>query len=139
VKTSSLSNSPHLHVVSNGTVGVNADNITNANIFGSNAAQVYSEFAQPLVGIANRSEPTGQLRGQARWDLDLGITKDTLITERVRTQFYVQAFNLFNRMEYGDPFNSLADPYDFGALEGQYNVLNNNYTRIIQLGLRVSF
>jgi hypothetical protein len=71
--------------------------------------------------------------------VDLGITKDTRITERVGTQLYVQMFNVFNKTQFSDPFNSLADPYDFGAMEGQFNVLNNNFTRIIQIGLRVSF
>jgi hypothetical protein len=71
--------------------------------------------------------------------VDLGITKDTMITERVHTQLYVQAFNVFNKTQFSDPFNSLADPADFGVPEGQYNVLNNNFTRIIQLGLRISF
>lgn len=139
VNTKTLPNTAHLHITSNGTVGVNGDGFTNANIFGSNAAAVYNEFRQPLVGIDTSSNPTGQLRGQPRWNVDLGITKDTAITERVRTQFFVQAFNVFNKMQFSDPFNSLADPADFGALEGQFNVLNNNFTRIIQMGLRVSF
>jgi hypothetical protein len=82
---------------------------------------------------------TGELRGQARWNLDLGFTKDTAITERVKTQFYVQMFNALNHMQWSDPFNSLQDPADFGALESQYGILNNSYTRLIQLGLRISF
>jgi hypothetical protein len=139
VSTKALSNKAHLGVTSNGVVGVNGDGFTNANIFGTNAATVYNEFRQPLVGIDNSSNPTGQLRGQPRWNVDLGITKDTMITERIHTQLYVQAFNVFNKTQFSDPFNSLADPADFGALEGQFNVLNNNFTRIIQLGLRVSF
>jgi hypothetical protein len=48
-------------------------------------------------------------------------------------------FNALNHMQWSDPFNSLQDPADFGALEGQYGVLNNSYTRLIQIGLRVSF
>jgi hypothetical protein len=41
---------------------------------------------------------------------------------------------------------NIKDPADFGALEGQYGALalggagaSANYTRIIQLGLRVHF
>ncbi len=33
---------------------------------------------------------------------------------------------------------NLQDPADFGTL-GQFNPLQSNYTRIIQLGLRLSF
>jgi len=139
VNTKTLNNKAVQRITSDGYVGVNGDGFTNINIFGSNATQVYNSFRQPLVGIDNSSNPTGQLRGQPRWNVDLGITKDTRITERVGTQLYVQMFNVFNKTQFSDPFNSLADPYDFGAIEGQFNVLNNNFTRIIQIGLRVSF
>jgi len=139
INTGKLSNKAHFGVTSDGTHGVNADGYTGANIFGSSAAQVFGEFRPALLGVDGRSMGTGELRGQSRWNLDLGLTKDTRITERVATQFYVQAFNALNHMEWGDPFNSLQDPADFGALEGQYGVLNSNYTRVIQLGLRVSF
>lgn len=143
--TRNFSNSAHLGVTSNGSVGVNGDGFTNANLFGSNAAQVYSDFRPNLVGIDGRSMGTGQLRGQSRWNLDLGLTKDTRITERVGAQIYVQAFNVLNHMAWSDPYNALNDPADFGALEGQYNALapapggTGQYTRVIDAGLRVSF
>jgi hypothetical protein len=63
-------------------------------------------------------------------------------------QFYAQAFNVFNHMEWGDPITNLQDPADFGVLSGQYNALaigsgggvaGANYTRILQLGLRFFF
>ena len=139
VNTKTLSNKAQRGVTSNGYVGVNADGVSNVNIFGSNAAAVYNEFRQPLMGIDMTANATGQLRGQARWNVDIGITKDTRITERVGTQLYVQMFNAFNHTKFSDPFNSLADPGDFGAIEGQYGVLNNNFTRMIQIGLRFSF
>jgi hypothetical protein len=95
-------------------------------------------------GIDGRSMTTGNLRGLSRYNLDLGITKDTRITERVGTQFYFQMFNATNHMEFADacwnsPCLSLQDPADFGRLDNQFNVLGGQYTRQIQLGLRVSF
>jgi hypothetical protein len=139
LNTAKLSNKAQLGVTSNGIVGTAGDGFTNANLFGTNAATVFNGFRQPLVGLDFRSDSAGNTRGQSRWNVDLGFTKDTNITERVHTQLYVQMFNAFNHMKFSDPFNSLADPGDFGVLEGQYGVLNNNYTRIIQVGLRVSF
>jgi hypothetical protein len=140
INTRNISNGQHFGIVSNGTIGSGSDGYTGANMFGSNAAAIYNSFRPPLVGVDGRAWPTGQLRGQSRWNLDLGLTKDTRITERIGTQFYVQAFNALNHMKWNDPFNSLQDPADFGALDqGQYGVLNSNYTRVIQLGLRVSF
>jgi hypothetical protein len=141
INTATLSNSSHFGITSGPSgVGSGSDGYTGNNMFGSNAAQVYNSFTPPLPGINGRSEIGGQIRGQTRWNLDLGFTKDTAITERIHTQIYCQMFNALNHMKFADPFNSLQDPGDFGALdEGQYGVLNNSYTRLIQVGLRVSF
>jgi hypothetical protein len=115
------------------------------NLF-ANPAAVYADFRPLLVGIDGRSGAAGILRGQERWNLDLGLTKDTAFTERVGAQLYVQAFNVMNHMQWGDPSVNLQDPADFGVLSGQYGALtlggsgaSANYTRIIQLGLRVHF
>jgi hypothetical protein len=87
----------------------------------------------------------------SRYNLDLGITKDTKFTERIGLQLFVQAFNLTNHMQWGDgsePFSglSLQNPAGFGVLSGQYNPLTlggagaaANYTRIWQIGLRAYF
>jgi len=87
---------------------------------------------------------SGELRGLSRYNLDLGLTKDTRVTERVGVQFYMQMFNALNHMEFADPcWNSpclnLLDQPDWGVINSQFNVLNGQYTRQIQLGLRVSF
>jgi hypothetical protein len=113
----------------------------------SNPAAVFNNFRPNLVGYDGRCTPAGTLRGQQRWNLDLGLTKDLPITERLGIQIYAQAFNVFNHMQWGDPSLNLQDPADFGALNGQYGALalgnapgaNPNYTRIIQLGVRIHF
>jgi hypothetical protein len=146
--TMSYGTSANQNIVSNGTVGVNNDAVyggTGVNLF-TNAAAVYNNFRPFILGTDGSCGGGGQLRGQPRWNLDLGLTKDTMITERVGFQFFAQGFNVLNHMQYSDPFVSLADPGDFGALEGQYGALtlggsgaSANYTRIIQLGLRFRF
>jgi hypothetical protein len=144
----SYSNSPHFGITSNGTVGVNGDAAnagSGVNMY-ANPAAVYSNFRPYILGIDGNCGGGGILRGQARWNLDLGLTKDTRITERVGAQLYVQAFNVLNHMMWGDPSMNLQDPADFGVLSGQYNAItlggagaSANYTRIIQIGLRISF
>jgi len=140
-------------VVSNGTIGVNGDHAnggSNVNLF-SNPAAVYNEFRPYILGIDQRTGGAGILRGLSRYNLDLGITKDTKFTERIGLQLFVQAFNLTNHMQWGDgsePFSglSLQNPAGFGVLSGQYNPLTlggagaaANYTRIWQIGLRAYF
>ncbi len=143
------SNTPVFGVVSNGVVGVNGDASqpggTGVNLF-SNPAAVYNNFRPALVGIDGNCGGAGRLRGQPRWNLDLGLTKDTPITERIGIQFYAQAFNVFNHMMWNDPSLNLQNPAAFGVLNGQYNALGlggggatGEYTRIIQLGVRVRF
>jgi hypothetical protein len=148
--------------VNNGLVG-SAGNVANGgpglNLYGSNAAAVYNNFRPPLVGIDGRCGGAGILR-QQRWNLDLGLTKDLPVTERVVIQIFAQAFNLFNHTEFNDPANVLQAPQYFGVPSGPGNPYNNvpnyqfnalalaqgggqtaaqQYTRIIQLGVRIRF
>jgi hypothetical protein len=37
------------------------------------------------------------------WQIDLALTKDTKLTERVSLEFGAQVFNIFNHTQYGDP------------------------------------
>ena len=147
VNTAKLSNSPHFGVTSNGVTGWTGDPANGGpgiNIFGNNAAQTFTQFRPLFPGIDGRSLASGELRGLSRYNLDLGLTKDTRVTERVGVQFYMQMFNALNHMEFADPcWNSpclnLLDQPDWGVINSQFNVLNGQYTRQIQLGLRVSF
>ncbi len=144
----SYSNGPVFGVKSDGNVGVNGDSNnggSGVNMF-SNPTAVYNNFRPYILGVDGNCGGGGILRGQLRWNVDLGITKDTAITERVGFQIYGQIFNLFNHMMWGDPYLDLQDPADFGVLGGQFNALplsgagaSANFTRVIQLGLRIHF
>ena len=144
----SLSSTPHFGVTSNGVIGANGDNVnggSNVNMF-ANPAAVYAQYRPFILGVDGRTGGAGTVTGQMRWNLDLGLTKDTRFTERVGMQLFVQAFNVLNHMQWGDPSMNLQDQADFGVLSGQYGALtlggsgaSANYTRIIQIGLRVHF
>jgi hypothetical protein len=155
VQASSLGNSPHVGVSPTGSIGVNtlpSNGGTGVNFF-TNPAQVYSEFEPFILGVNGRTGGAGILRGMTRYNLDLGITKDTRFTERIGAQLFFQAFNVTNHMEWcdpgapcGSPQLNLQNPLNFGSLTAQYNAAtlggagaSANYTRIIQIGLRVSF
>jgi hypothetical protein len=142
VKTSSLSNSAHQGINPTGLIGANSAAVNGGpgvNMF-TNPVQVYNDFMPCLVGICNRASGAGQLRGPSLWDLDFSINKTTAITERVKLEFFSEWFNGLNHMGWGGDgmsFN-LQYPEGFGTI-GQFNPLQSNYTRIIQLGMRVSF
>jgi hypothetical protein len=153
VKASSIGIGTNFGVVGNGAIATNG-NLSNGgannNLF-SNPAQIYSEFSPFILGVDGRSGGAGIMRGLSRYNLDLGVTKDTRFTERVGAQLFVQAFNVTNHMEWQDNSGdaggySLQNPANFGVLNSQYNAAtlggagaSANYTRIIQIGLRVSF
>jgi hypothetical protein len=136
-------NSPHPQTFGDSTTGVGtaaapSNGGIGMNMF-ANPNQVYNSFRFNYVGIDGRSYDYGPIRGQRRWNLDLGLTKETRITERVGVQFFAQAFNALNHMQWGDPGLDLLNPGWFGVISGEYGSIGNGYRRIIQLGARVSF
>lgn len=56
-------------------------------------------------GLISRfgSAPNGIIRALNSWQIDLALLKNSKITERVSTEFGVQAFNIFNHVQLGDP------------------------------------
>jgi len=110
-----------------------------------NPAAVYNCFRNPILGIdASDGGGAGILRGQPYWNVDLGVRKDVMITERVHLQFDANFTNVFNHPYLGDPYNVLGDTSDWGALGGITGELNTGFVqantpRAIQLGLRIRF
>jgi hypothetical protein len=104
-----------------------------SNLF-KNPTAVYNSYRPMVMGLDTNAYDYGPYHGQHRWNVDLGIQKETKVTERVGFQFFMEMSNAFNHMEYGDPGMNLQDPNNFGTLTGQYNP-----PRVIQLGLRFHF
>jgi hypothetical protein len=110
-----------------------------------NPEAVYNCFRNPILGIdGSDGGGAGFLRGQAFWNVDMGVRKDVMITERVHLQFDANFTNIFNHPVLGDPYNVLGDQSDFGGLGGVTGELvtgfaQANAPRAIQLGLRISF
>jgi hypothetical protein len=74
------------------------------------------------------------IRGPKFFNTDLGLLKDTPITERFRLQFRAEFFNIFNNPNFRLP-NSNASSAQFGRITA---VVDDNQ-RILQLGLKLSF
>jgi hypothetical protein len=81
----------------------------------------------------------GLIRALSSWQVDLALTKETKLTERFGLEFGVQAFNIFNHTQLGDPA-VLSFTYDptlppaqafspdplFGVINKTVNFNNNN-------------
>ena len=83
------------------------------------------------------NEPRGIVRALHVWQIDLALTKQTKLTERVSMEFAIQAFNIFNHVQLGDPSgltltydptqpSGLSNPGGFGLITTTNNFNNNN-------------
>ena len=157
INTAQLSNSNHGGIVvpdptqcSGGTCSAAAANPSAVGIHGNptyggsgenmfaNPISTYNSFRPFVLGVDGSPSPDGQLRQPIVWTLDLGINKQTLITERVRVTFYTSMINVLNHTNWAAPTLNLQDPADFGVMSGGLGSLGN-YGRVIELGARVSF
>ena len=89
--------------------------------------------APPNFVYGNESRTDNKLRtpGAANWDMSL--FKDVPIHENTTFDFRVEAFNMFNRVQFGSPNSFLGNP-QFGQITSQYN-----NPRILQVSGRLTF
>jgi hypothetical protein len=127
----SAGNSVHHNVP--GSNGVGTSTKDNINMF-ANPAAVYSQFRAPLVGLDSQTGGAGILRGLPTWNLDMSVTKEFRITERVNTKFISTFTNVLNHNQLNNPTLNLTSPQTFGVIFGQANT-----PRQMEFGLRVGF
>jgi len=94
----------------------------------------YNLFRAPILGIDKRDGGVGQMRGLPYWNTDLSIRKNLKITERVSTEFQFLFLNVFNHMQFSDPYMDISDPTDWGVLNAQ-----GNTPRQMEFGIRVKW
>ena len=80
-----------------------------------------------------------EFRRPGYWQLDMNFAKTTPITDRVRFQVRLEAFNVFNSPMYDErDYQRSTNSADFGRInrntEGQ-----SNFQRFVQLGFRLIF
>jgi hypothetical protein len=89
--------------------------------------------AKGTFGSAGRNS----IFGPSFFNTDMSLFKNILITERVRTQFRVEAFNVFNHVQLGTPNNCIDCNL---AQDGRItSLLSGASMRQLQFGLRVQF
>ena len=73
------------------------------------------------------------LRGPEVTNFDISVFKNVPVNERIRVQFRAEAFNTFNRVQFGNPRTGI-NTNTFGRITGQ-----QNSPRDIQLALKLLF
>ena len=136
--------------VTNGNVDANLDGNTNdrARLIGDphvdnpTAARWFNTaaFAQnPVVtGVAtDGNSPRNFLYGPGYWTVDLGLSRDFNLTERVRLRFRAEATNAFNHVNLGQPGASVPAN---GSTSASFGVITSaSAMRKMQFGLRLTF
>jgi carboxypeptidase family protein len=93
-----------------------------------------SVFTQPAAfTLGNTAAYYGNLRSHYQNNTDLSLFKQFTPRERLRIQFRAEAFNVFNRVQFGSP-NTSVNSTSFGVITSQANT-----PRDIQFGLKVLF
>src|ERR1700728_2830705 len=79
-------------------------------------------------GLVSRfgDAPNGLIRALNTWQIDLALTKETKLTERVAMEFGAQVFNIFNHTQYGDPNpNNLT--FNYSQVTGNNGIPTNTW------------
>jgi len=90
-----------------------------------------TDFPKPAAGT-NGNLPRNAYRGPGYVDVSLSLSKKFELSRGASTEFRIDAFNAFNRVNLSDPNTDLSST-NFGKSTSQLN------TRAIQLGLRLRF
>ncbi|MEO8077934.1 MAG: TonB-dependent receptor, partial [Acidobacteriota bacterium] len=80
-----------------------------------------------------------EFRRPSLWQVDVNFAKTTPITDRVRLQVRLEAFNLFNTPQYDErQYSQDTNSADFGRIN-RNSTAQSNFQRFIQIGLRLIF
>jgi hypothetical protein len=98
-------------------------------------------FALPAAGTYGNTE-RNQFYGPGFGSFDFSVFKNTPITERVSTQFRVEIFNLFNRLNLSGPDTSVGSGSGMGLIYGTVHAgdapgIGAGEPRNIQLALKL--
>jgi hypothetical protein len=94
-------------------------------------------FTAPAIyTFGNEARTDPEIRGPGIANYDFAIFKNTAITERYHLEFRAEAFNFFNRVQFGTP--NLGQTTAANNLFGQITTQQNS-PRLMQLALRFRF
>jgi len=100
-----------------------AERWLDSSVFTNPPAYTFGNLGRTLNGC--RSDVTSQI--------DMTLTKNTRIKEKLNVQFRTEMFNITNTVRFSPPNQTLGNP-QFGQIAAQ-----NNQPRVIQFGLKLIF
>jgi len=97
-------------------------------------------FAIPAPGTFGNAG-RDLVRAPGLWQTDVALAKTISLAERLGLQFRAEAFNVFNRAQYGSPQANFSSLLSFGVITTPVNqgATGGGTPRQFQLALRLSF
>ncbi|MFN0104540.1 MAG: carboxypeptidase regulatory-like domain-containing protein [Bryobacteraceae bacterium] len=107
--------------------------------------QTPSRFLNPAAFRAPANKTWGNLGrnslyGPGLWQFDMALNKRTVLKDDMALEFRFEAFNLFNRAQFGQPASNLSSP-NFGIIQTTANdkAVGTGTSRQLQFMLRLNF
>jgi hypothetical protein len=96
-------------------------------------------FVSPATGTWGNA-PRNLLRAPGAWQIDAGVSKKLIATERFQLQFRTDIFNIFNHPQYGAPASDVTAK-GFGTILSTLNIgpVGTGTARQVQFALRLGF
>jgi hypothetical protein len=95
---------------------------------------VLNNFRRLILGFDTNGGGSGYLRGFPTWNVDMQITKEISVKEKIAAQFSVQISNVLNHFQPSTPSLNIDSAANFGVVTGQAN-----NPRQMEFGLRLKF
>ena len=115
---------------------------TGFNFF-SNGKSAITSFRPVQLSSDGRSGRANPITGLPYRNMDISISKDTKITERLNSKFAADMFNVLNHPNFANPSQAnlnITNPNTFGTINSSYTPPNRtNSARWIQLSIRLEF
>jgi hypothetical protein len=108
----------------------------------SNPIAAYNNFRPCILGMDTSCGSNGNIRGLPTWNVDAAISKDIGIWKegRVGATLMIQITNVFNTVQFHDPYLDISDPANFGVLgTSNPNGGQANIPRNMEFGIRIHF
>ena len=117
-------------------------NLSQAILKNQPRKQMIAEYFNTSLFVPNAIGTYGNiqknaLRGPGYFDTDLGLIKDTKITEKTTFQFRAEFFNAFNTVNFSAPGNTLGTG-TFGVITSTAGPLNGTF-RVLQFAGKIMF
>jgi hypothetical protein len=111
--------------------------LNQAKLSGQSHGQMVNQYFNTALFTVNALGTFGNsgrniLRGPSFFNADLGVIKNTAITENTRLQFRAEFFNVFNNVNFNNPGTTVGTPA-FGKITSARD------PRILQFTLKLMF